>query len=311
MARIPDFHHPERVGTLFHPDVQAIAADAADAGLGPAADDSEKVLLLLIDMQVDFCHKSGSLYVPGAEDDIRRVIRLLFTHADRISHIACSLDSHYPYQIFHAAWWVNDEGNHPEPLTLISEQDVEAGAWRPVLEPEWSQAYVRRLRKQSKKQLVIWPYHVPIGGLGNALDPELWSAVFWHSIARRTQPTLYSKGSIPETEHYSILRPEISMNGGRWDDLNHEVLEIFDGYDHILIAGEAETHCVLETVRDIVELVAGDSDELSRFFVLRDCMSPVRHPDIDFHTMAVEQFAEWERMGLRLVDGNDPPGFLL
>jgi nicotinamidase-related amidase len=305
MTQTPNFHDPARVGTLFYPDAAAIAAEAATAGLAPAGDDAKRVLLLLIDMQVDFCHQAGSLYVPGAEDDIRRLLRFLYGHAESISHIACSLDSHLPFQIFHPAWWSDGEGRHPEPLTVITVQDVEAGEWRPLRKPEWSRSYIQKLEQLAKKTLVIWPYHVPVGGLGNALDPELWSAVFWHSIARGYQPTLLTKGNIPETEHYSIVRPEVAVDDAEYGDLSHEFVVMLDSYDYVLVAGEAETHCVLETVGDLLKLAGEDEDRLNRIFILRDCMSPVVHPEIDFHGMAVEQFTAWERMGLRMVDSTD------
>jgi nicotinamidase-related amidase len=310
MAQIPAFHDPDRVGTLFYPDSAAIAADAEQTGLRPASDDGERVLLLLVDMQVDFCHRSGSLYVPGADDDIRRVIRFLYAHAESITHIACSLDSHYPFQIFHPAWWADADGRHPDPFTVISERDVADGVWSPLSEPGWSRVYVSRLREHARKDLVIWPYHVPIGGVGNALDPELWSAVFWHSIARRSQPTLLTKGNIPDTEHYSILRPEVAVHGKPQGDLSREFFGMLDGYDYVFVAGEAETHCVLETVADLVELIGDDAEKLGRLHVLRDCMSPVVHPEIDFHAMAMARFAEWERQGLRLVRSTDPPAFV-
>jgi nicotinamidase-related amidase len=154
--------------------------------------------------------------------------------------------------------------------------------------------------------LVVWPYHVPIGGIGSALDPELWSAVFWHSIARRSQPSFWTKGSIPRTEHYSILRPEVTVDNEACGSLNREFVDLLDRYDYLLIAGEAETHCVLETVRDLIELLGGAPDRLSRILVLRDCMSPVRHPQIDFHALALEQFREFERQGVRFIRSCDP-----
>ena len=169
MARVPAFHDPNRVGTLFHPDAEAIAADAEKAGLPAAYKDGTQVLLLLVDMQVDFCHPGGALYVPGAEDDVRRVIRFIYANADRISHITCSLDTHYPLQIFHAAWWIDAAGKHPAPFTVITCVDVADGTWQPIREVEWSLAYVKKLQDQAKKDLVIWPYHVPLGGIGSAL----------------------------------------------------------------------------------------------------------------------------------------------
>jgi nicotinamidase/pyrazinamidase len=309
MADFPDFYDSNRIGTLFYPDVSTIAAQAESAGLPPAEGDVVKLLLLIIDMQVDFCHPSGTLYVPGAPDDIRRLIEFLYRNAERISHITCSLDSHYPLQIFHAAWWVDANGKHPAPYTIISAEEVEVGRWRPLFEAEWSIQYVQRLGEQAKKQLIIWPYHVSIGAVGNALDPELWSAVFWHSIARRSQPTWWTKGGIPRTEHYSILRPEIEIPGESHGTLSTDFIQSLAEYDYMVIAGEAESHCVLETAEDLVKVFSGRPDQLSKIHILRDCTSPVVHPEVDFHAIAQQRFAEHEKLGLRFIDSTNPLPF--
>lgn len=150
---------------------------------------------------------------------------------------------------------------------------------------------------------------MPIGGVGNALDPELWSTVFWHSLARRVQPSLLVKGNIPRTEHYSILRPEVTVDDDPRGSLNREFINHLDRNGYLLIAGEAETHCVLETVRDLVHVFGADPADLQRIIVLRDCMSPVRHPEIDFHAMALEQFEAFARKGVRFMDSTDPLPF--
>lgn len=307
MARLPDFYSPQRIGTLFYPDVATIAAQAQAASLPPAQEDAVRVLLLIVDMQVDFCHESGSLYVPGALGDIRRLVEFLYRHAERISHITCSLDSHLPFQIFHAAWWVDARGEHPAPFTLITKQDVEQGKWRPVFKPEWSTWYVQELERGAKKQLTIWPYHVLMGAPGNALDPELWSAVFWHSIARQTQPTWWIKGNISRTEHYSILKPEIEVPEEPTGTLNLDFVESLAAYDFILIAGEAASHCVLETVQDLVEILT--PEQLGHVLFLQDCTSPVLHPEIDFQAIAQQQFQEFARRGLQLVNSTDQMPF--
>ena len=245
MESIPGFCDLNRVGTLFYPDVGVITADAERRGYSQSSEDTIHVHLLIIDMQVDFCHSRGSLYVPGAIDDIKRLIRFIYKHASKISHITCSLDTHYPFQIFHPSWWIDAHGTHPSPFTVITSDDVTKERWIPVNQPEWSRRYVLELNAQAKKDLVIWPYHVPIGAVGHALDPELWSAVFWHSLSRRYQPTLWTKGSIPETEHYSIVKPEIEVPEHPQGGISREFIELLAKADHIFIAGEAETHCVL------------------------------------------------------------------
>ncbi|PKO21883.1 MAG: hypothetical protein CVU38_12365 [Chloroflexi bacterium HGW-Chloroflexi-1] len=309
MADFPSFFDPARVGTLFYPNMAAIAAEAAAAILPPAADDATDVHLVLIDMQVDFCHIGGNLNVPGALDDIRRTIEFIYRNAGRITHITCSLDSHLPAQIFAPSWWADKDGNHPAPFTIITWEDVQAGIWRPLIESDASVAYVRQLEQQHKKQLCVWPYHVQIGSVGHALDPELWSAVFWHALARQTQPLWLIKGRMPLTEHYSILQPEVSVPDQPGGGKDQAFLDILAQADHIIIAGEAESHCVLETVEDLVEDFGDRLGMLRKIFFLRDCTSPVLHPEIDFHAIALNRFAEFERMGVRFINSTDPLPF--
>jgi nicotinamidase/pyrazinamidase len=301
----PKFYDPARVGTLFYPDVARIAEEAEAARLRPADEDAQDVHLMIIDMQVDFCHEQGSLYVPGALGDVRRTIEFIYRNAARITHITCSLDSHVPMQIFSPAWWAGSDGAHPAPFTIITRDDVGAGTWRPLLEPEWSTVYVAQLEQRHRKQLCVWPYHVQIGGAGHALDPELWSAVFWHSLARRSQPNWLVKGN----EHYSILGPEVPVPDEAGGELNKAFLEILARADAILIAGEAESHCVLETVEDLVAEFGDQPEMLRKVFFLRDCTSPVLHPEIDFHAIALSRFEEFARLGVNFIASTDPLPF--
>ena len=310
MAALPAFYDPNRIGTLFYPDMAAIAADAAAAGLAPAAGDAVSVQLLVIDMQIDFCHDRGSLNVPGALGDLRRLVEWVYRHAEHLTSLICTLDSHSPYQIFHPAWWADAQGRHPAPFTLISAADVEAGRWRPLVAPEFSRHYVRQLEAHAKKVLTIWPYHVLLGGAGNALDQELWSAVMWHGLARQSQPTFWVKGTVPQTENYSAIQPEILVpehpQGGR----NAALINALGQADYVFVAGEAESHCVLETLEDLVEAWRGQPKKLERLYVLRDCMSAVVHPAIDFHALALEQFSKFEAQGVRFINSTDPLPFL-
>lgn len=309
MVDFPGFYDPTRIGTLFYPDVARIAAEAAIAGLPPAAEDAHDVHLLLIDMQVDFCHPGGSLYVPGALDDLRRTIEFIYRNAARITHITCSLDSHLPGQIFSPAWWTDTAGRPPAPFTIISADDVRQGVWRPRFAVEASRRYVETLEQQHKKQLCIWPYHVQIGSPGHALDPELWSAVFWHSLARRTDPHWLTKGSVPLTEHYSILQPEVPVPDQPGGSKDQRFLDLLAAADILVIAGEAESHCVLETVEDLVEEFGGRPEVLRKIYFLRDCTSPVQHPEIDFHALAAARLAEFQALGVNLINSTDPLPF--
>jgi nicotinamidase-related amidase len=306
MAQFPHFYDPGRIGSLFYPDMSAIALDAAGATLPPASSDRRKLHLVIIDMQVDFCHDRGGLNVPGSLGDIQRLIEFIYRNAEQITNITCSLDSHLPHQIFSANWWADAYGNHPAPFTLITYQDIRDGKWRPLVDPVGSTHYVKTLEDKAKKVLTIWPYHTLIGTIGHALDPELWSAVMWHSLARKTQPTWLTKGSVPQTEHYSIVQPEVIIPGHPLGGKNKAFLDTLEVADLVIIAGEAESHCVLESVEDIVEDFGDNPEALQKIYFLSDCTSPVIHPDIDFHAIALERFKDFARQGVNFIKSTDP-----
>ena len=61
----------------------------------------KKNLLIVIDMQNDFCLPDGALYVPGAEDDIQRVKNFIDRNYRMIDHIVLTQDNHQVIDISH------------------------------------------------------------------------------------------------------------------------------------------------------------------------------------------------------------------
>ncbi len=302
----PQFYNPNRVGQLFIPNTAQAVDAGVNANVSPASEDKVRIALLLVDVQVDFVHEDGALSVPGAVDDTRRTVEWIYRHVNQITTIAASLDSHIPLQIFFPTWWVDEDGNHPAPFTPISVQDVQSGKWRPLYEEAWSREYVERLEEQAKKLLMIWPYHTLIGTPGHALTPALYEAIAFHAAARRTQPQFLTKGTLPKTEHYSILEPEVKVEGNPMGVLNVEFLNMLKSHDVIYVAGQAKSHCVLETVASLVRHMGEGDGALSRIHLLTDCMSSVVHPEIDFEAIANETFARFAEHGVQLVTSTDP-----
>ncbi len=303
----PSFYDPQKVGTLYVPDTAGAIQAGREAGARPASADTIRTLLLLVDAQVDFIHEDGTLSVPGAVADTRRTIEWLFANLEHVTTIAASLDSHIPVQIFYPTWWADAEGRHPAPFTLITAGEVEQGVWQPLVEPEWSRGYVRALEEQARKVLTIWPYHTMMGTPGHAITPALYEAIAYHAAARSEQPRFLAKGMIPRTEHYSILEPEVKVPEEPLGVLNTDFLKMVAGYDRVYIAGQAKSHCVLETVNSLIRYF-GQTDPafIRRWHVLSDCMSSVAHPQIDFETLANEQYARFEAQGLQIVRSTDP-----
>lgn len=302
----PAFYDPAKVGTFFVPNVDEVVRAGRALDLSPSEKAQVKTILLLVDPQVDFVHIDGKLSVPGAVADTRRTIEWIFRNLSRITTIASSLDSHVPIQIFFPAWWLNEDGEHPQPYTVIHSEDVKAGRWRPLYEIPWSETYVEKLEETAKKELMIWPYHTLIGTPGHAITPALYEAIGYHSAARQTQPLFLEKGMIAKTEYYSMLEPEVKVPDHPMGELNVSFLNLLASYDYIYVAGQAASHCVLESVTSIMRYFADQPAVISKIRILEDCMSSVAHPTIDFAEIARKTFHRYAEKGLKIVNSTMP-----
>lgn len=303
---LPDFYQPDRVGQLYRPDIDTITRAAADAQVRPAANDTRRTLLLLVDPQVDFVHTDGTLSVPGAVDDTRRTIEWLYRHLEHITQIAISLDSHFSHQIFYPGWWADADGRHPQPMTPITAQEVADGRWQPTMMPDWSRHYVRALEDRAKKTLMIWPYHTMLGTVGHAVTPALYEAITYHSEARRAPFDSIVKGRIPHTEHYSLFEPEIKIPGEPGGTLNTAYLDTMMTFDAIYVAGQAKSHCVLESLTSIANYDAFQPGLLAKIHLLENATSPVAHPEIDFDALANNALDDLAARGLHRITTADP-----
>lgn len=295
------------VGKLYAPRTAEFMAEGVAAGLSPAANDGKRTILVIVDMQVDFVYPDGTLAVPGALDDARRLIRWVYANGGSLTAIAASLDSHLPVQIFYPTWWKNPaNGEHPAPFTVITMKDLQDGLWVPLVDPKWSLTYVEELEKNAKKNLMIWPYHTMIGTAGHCLVPALSEAISFHAAARSAQPMFLTKGTIPQVEHYGIMEPEVPFPKNPQGGTNTAFLDMIGRYDRIYVAGEAKSHCVLETMRQILKYFSGQKDVVKKIHFLADCTSSVAHPSIDFETLARAELGKMEKQGVVMVTSSDP-----
>lgn len=291
----------------YAPRIQEFTAEGQRAGLTSAHSDTEKIAVILVDYQHDFVDPTGTLYVPGSQKDIARFLTWFYTNAHRITSIYASLDTHLPFQIFYGSWWKNPKtGEHPQPFTVITADDVSNMRWVPVIQPNWSVRYVHQLQQKAKKDLMIWPYHTMEGTLGHMLAAPISEAIAWHSAARNTQPTYVEKGRTIRTEYYGIFGAEIPDPEDPESGLNVTLLDAVMKHDKVYVAGEAKSHCVLETERQLVGRFANAPEMLKRLHFLKDCTSSVQHPAIDFDALANTELAAMERQGVQMVLSTDP-----
>ena len=270
---------------------------ASQESLSPAERNYEKNLVLAIDMQNDFMER-GELGVPGSHGDVERLSRFIYNNMDAISRIAVSLDTHQPHQIFHPCWWIDENGNHPAPFTIITLDDLDQGKWRAVIRPVESREYVMNLKKIGKKDLCIWTYHCLEGTHGAALESQFANMVYFHSVAKKSVTQRLVKGQDPLSEMYGIIKPEYDQKGF----VNLDFLNKLERFDKIIIAGEAKSHCVLESVRQILEFYQNRPEITSKVYILEDCMSPI----LGFESVTEDAFAEFKKQyNINIVKSTD------
>ena len=319
MMPLPSFYDATKVRDV-HVERVALVADAAAEfkkkhKVSPASQDKLRIAAFGIDCQVGFSTPGASLFVPGAVEDTTRTIEWLYGNLDRITQVAFSLDTHRVFQIFHPAWWVDVDGKHPAPFTNISLADVREGKWKPIAHPAECLEYVKQLEKAGKYVLTVWPYHTLLGGVSHALVPALMEAAIFHALVRQAQTHFETKGTHAMTENYSVMAPEVRELGGKSvGTFNAAFFKMLMDFDRVYVFGQAKSHCVLSTLKDMQQHIAGtDPTLMEKIFILEDATSPVPAPPIsplpaalDFPRVADKAFEELKAAGMNIVKTSDP-----
>ncbi len=236
---------------------------------------SRKIHLLVIDPQNDFCDPNGSLYVPGAEKDMSRLAKLIDTMRHRLSDIHVTLDSHRKVDISHPIWFKDSAGKHPDPFTVISADDLQSGRYTTTRPSGFARTklYLEELEAAGRYPHVIWPYHCLIGDGGHNVWPNLATSIHaWEE--RFATADFVTKGSNPWTEHFSAVQAEVPDPSDPTTQINTHLIETLESADEIWLAGEALSHCLANTVRDIANKFA-DPSYIRKLVLLTDASSNV------------------------------------
>lgn len=346
---IPDWFEGDRVGEVWRVPYAQLATAAQQWAkahqITPAQEDSQRIALLMIDVQNTFCIPDFELFVSGrsgqgAVEDNVRLCQFIYRNLSFLTELIPTLDTHGMAQIFHPIFWVDAAGNHPAPLTNIDWEAVKTGRWRPNPQlqasfqllpdslgqgaspdrsPEagkvhgnlatYAAHYTKTLKDLGKYPLTIWPYHSMLGGIGHAMVSAVEAACFTHAIARQISTRFELKGGHPLTENYSILSPEILSDEHQQPiaQKNQALIQHLFEFDAVIIAGQAKSHCVAWTVADFLREIQTQKPEfVDRVYLLEDCMSPVVVPGvIDFTELADQTFQDFASAGMHLVRSTD------
>jgi len=234
----------------------------------------KKIELLIIDPQNDFCDPSGSLFVPGADEDAKRLSNFIRRMKDKIYDIHVTLDSHHLVDIAHPIFWKNSEGKNPDPFTIITSKEIQNGTWGPTNPAfkEYVKSYIESLEANGRYPLCIWPPHCLIGSWGNnVVDPVYNAITEWENDFNMID--YVTKGSNYKTEHYSAVKSDVPDPEDPSTHLNVPLIQTLEEADIIVISGQALSHCVANTVTDIADNFG--EDNIKKFVLLKDTCSNV------------------------------------
>jgi len=242
-----------------------------------------KIELLIIDPQKDFCTESeevsgvemkGALFVPGANEDMIRVAEMIDRIGPKLNDIHATLDSHHYVDIAHPIFWINSEGKNPDPFTIIVASDVKNGVWRttnPAFQKR-AEEYVFSLEANARYPLCIWPPHCLIASWGYSVHARLFESLLkWESDFAMVD--YVTKGSNFWTEHYSAVQADVPDPQDPGTMLNMDLIQTLEQADIILLAGEARSHCLANTVTDIADNFG--EENIKKMILLKDATTDV------------------------------------
>jgi nicotinamidase-related amidase len=337
---LPPFYDPRHAGEWsFRPNVPALLASAEEwrrrLHLKPCGLDPESTVLLLVDVQKDFCFPEGTLYVGGrsgrgAVEDSDRIARFVYRNLDRIGEVTCTLDTHLPQQIFFPSFWRDAAGGRPAAHREVTAKEVKAGELTPdpclaaeladgdtVRLRRYAEHYCETLEREGRYRLYLWPFHCLQGGEGHALVGAVEEARLFHSFCRTAVSPLEMKGSWPLTENYSALSTEVieGPDGRPVGTRNTALIDRLLAADRLIVAGQAASHCVKSTVDDLLDEIGRRDPALAgKVYLLADCMSSVAVPDpakpgellFDFTPQAEAALERYRQAGMHVVSSETP-----
>ncbi len=234
--------------------------------------------LLIVDPQNDFMDiADAALPVPGAAADMERLARWLDGAVEQVQSITITLDSHANVGIERTSFWMDALGVDVVPFTVVTAAEVRCGKFA-TRHAQWQSdalKYLEDLEAGGRHQLVVWPVHCVTATWGHCMyAPIARSVARWEVQTGRTCAKVL-KGLHPLTEQYSAFRAEVPRSDDPATQLNRDLLSrLGAGVGTLLVAGEAQSHCVAASVQDMMAHLP--PSRLAQTVLLSDCMSPVQ-----------------------------------
>lgn len=265
-----------------------------------------KIHLLIVDPQNDFCvaddgrGNKGTLVVPGAEADMTRLASMIDRLGGKLDDISVTMDSHQTIGIERPRWWKRvGDGAEPAPFTILGihpdgrrivKFTADATGLHPTDEeyttylPSFLHkqgptgkgvfGYLEALATKGRYPHVVWPEHCRVGSWGWGVVPALDKALYRWEREQFARVNYVVKGNNPWTEHFSGVQAEVPDPGDPSTQVNTRLIQTLEEADLIPVTGEALSHCVANTGRDIAACFS-DPRYVEKMVLLKDASSNV------------------------------------
>lgn len=284
--------------------------------------------LFIVDPQNDFCiaddghGNKGTLVVPGADQDMIRLAKMIRRLGPKLDDIHVTLDSHQTVGIERPRWWKRaSDGAPPAPFTCLGIHPdgrrvvkFDFTASGPVATEEeyvttipsflhnggptgkGSFGYLQALAAKSRYPHIVWTEHCIVGGWGFSVEKGVHLALCEWERAQPARVDYVAKGNNPWTEHFSGVQAEVPDPADPSTQVNTRLVHSLEEADVILVAGEALSHCVANTMYDVAS-VFSNPRYVEKIWLIEDCTSNVG----GFDALGSKFVQDMTAKGMRLV----------
>jgi len=293
--------------------------------------------LFVVDPQNDFCigddghGNQGALVVPGADQDMSRLAKMVRRLGSKIDDIHVTMDSHQTVGIERPRWWKRaSDGAEPAPFTCLGihpdgrrvvkfipgGSSPNAFGMSPTEEEyvttipsflhqggptgKGSFGYLQALAARGRYPHIVWTEHCVVGTWGWGVVPELANALKWWEREFIGRVNYVVKGNNPWTEHFSGVMAEVPDPADPATQVNTRLVQTLEDADVILFTGEALSHCVASTGKDIASAFTNPK-YVEKMWLIRDCCSNVG----GFDFLGDAFLKEMQPKGMRVVNSDE------
>ena len=138
--------------------------------------------------------------------------------------------------IAHGAYWTSSDGKQPDPLTIITNDDISRGVWttRDPSNLDHAKNYTQQLEAKGRFKLCIWPEHCLIGTPGHAVVPVLNRSLQNWSGTNLKEINYVHKGLNCATEMYSAIAADVPIPTDPATYVNHKLLDSLNTADQVI-----------------------------------------------------------------------------